>query len=242
MEGLLIGGVDALIIVPTDANAIIHPVKKFFEKGIPVIAMDTTLNDLSLLKCEVTSDNKLGGYEAGILLAKAIGEEGKVVIANTEMGASATDLRQQGFEEVIASEYPKIEIVNTYFCKEDRNLAASQIQNALLANPDIKGVFATCTNPTVGAAKGLSLANASNVILVGYDADPSEVKALENNEIDFLVVQKPLAMGYLAVEYAYKILIGEGEYIPSKALFATVTATPENMDDENINKYFYPIK
>lgn len=243
VESLLAKGIDALIIAPTDDKAMVRVIKEVASKGIPVIAWDTSIVDASLLTTEITSDNTLGGRNAADTLAKLIGGEGKVIIQNTNPGVTTTDDRQKGLEEQIRTKYPKIKIVNTFFCNEDQTKAATQVQNALLANPDIKGIFATCTNATIGAAKGLEMARAKDqVILVGYDADPAEVEALGRGSVDVLIVQKPLVMGYLAVEYAYQALTGEAELVPTKVLINTVTATPKNMKDKKVSKFFYPTK
>ncbi len=242
VQSLLAKGIDALVIAPTDDKAMVRAIMDVVDKGIPVIAWDTSIVDKSLLACEITSDNKLGGTAAADILAKMIGGQGKVIIQNTNPGESTTDDRQKGFQETLETKYPKIKLVNVFFCQEDQTKAATQVQSALLANPDIRGVFATCTNATLGAAKGLEMARRTDVLLVGYDADPAEVEALRKGSIDLLIVQKPVLMGYLAVEYAYKILTGEADYVPSLVLCSTVAATKDNMDDPNISKFFYPTK
>jgi len=242
VQSLLAKGIDALIIAPTDDKAMVRAIRDVVNQGIPVIAWDTTIVDKSLLACEITSDNKLGGNRAADALAKMIGGKGKVIIQNTNPGESTTDDRQRGFEETLESKYPDIELVNVFFCQEDQTKAATQVQSALLANPDIKGVFSTCTNATLGAAKGLEMARRLDVFHVGYDADPAEVEALRKGTVDLLVVQKPVLMGYLAVEYAYKILTGEGDSVPSLVLCNTVAATKANMDMPEISRFFYPTK
>lgn len=242
VHSLLAKGIDALVIAPTDDKAMVRVIKEVADAGIPVIAWDTSLADTSSLSCEITSDNKLGGNVAADVLARAIGGQGKVIIQNTNPGVTTTDDRQNGFIEAIKAKYPNIKIINTFFCQEDQTKAATQVQSALLANPDIKGIFATCTNATLGAAKGLEMAHRNDVVLVGYDADPAEVEALRKGSVDVLVVQKPLLMGYLAVEYAYRILSGQADYVPSKVLCSTVIATRDNMNDQRISKFFYPTK
>ena len=228
VQSLLAKGIDALVIAPTDDKAMVRAIMDVVDKGIPVIAWDTSIVDKSLLACEITSDNKLGGTAAADILAKMIGGQGKVIIQNTNPGESTTDDRQKGFQETLETKYPKIKLVNVFFCQEDQTKAATQVQSALLANPDIRGVFATCTNATLGAAKGLEMARRTDVLLVGYDADPAEVEALRKVPSNSYLCKNG-SHGLLGVESPTRSS-READYVPHWYC-STVAATRTNMDD-----------
>ena len=49
VNSLLAKSPSALLIAPTDVNALKAPIQKFVNAGIPVIAVDTTINDTALL-------------------------------------------------------------------------------------------------------------------------------------------------------------------------------------------------
>jgi ribose transport system substrate-binding protein len=72
------GGFDFLIVVPTSTEALIAPLKKIHDKGIPMITTDTFLGDGDYSKASnysfplayIGTDNELGGYEVGKRLAE----------------------------------------------------------------------------------------------------------------------------------------------------------------------------
>lgn len=73
--------VNALITCPTDATAMIPPIKAAVQAGIPVITADSTITDTSLLTSRITSDNNQGGAAAADYLAKAAnGAKGVVAV------------------------------------------------------------------------------------------------------------------------------------------------------------------
>ncbi|MGA2378269.1 MAG: substrate-binding domain-containing protein, partial [Spirochaetia bacterium] len=71
------GGIDFLMVVPTSQTALIAPLKKIFDKGIPMVTCDTYLGDGDYSKpsnysfplAYIGTDNEAGGYEVGKKLA-----------------------------------------------------------------------------------------------------------------------------------------------------------------------------
>ena len=55
---------------PTDPIAVTSVLKEFVAAGIPVISLDTTINDSSILVSRITSDNTQGGAAAADACAK----------------------------------------------------------------------------------------------------------------------------------------------------------------------------
>lgn len=234
------GGIDAMIIAPTSTNAMIEPIKAVVKAGIPVIAVDTSIDDKSLLISEITSDNVQGGEAAADMLAKMIGQKGQVAVINTIPGITTTDMRQDGFLNRIKAKYPNIDVVSIQYCNDRQTQASVQIQQILLRYPNLAGVFATNVISGSGVADGLRSTNAiGKVKLIAYDAEPAEVKELKAGNIQGLVVQKPLEEGRLAVEFAYKYLTGRGSEIPKRVILPNVVASQDNMNEPEVNKYFY---
>jgi ABC-type sugar transport system substrate-binding protein len=63
---------DALVLIPTDPTALQASVAKAKAAGIPVINVDTRVNDLTDVLSFITGDNADGGAKAADALAKAI--------------------------------------------------------------------------------------------------------------------------------------------------------------------------
>ncbi|MGI9861507.1 substrate-binding domain-containing protein [Moorella naiadis] len=239
VESFLSKKPDFMIIAPCSTDALIEPLKKVKEAGIPIITVDTNIKDESLIIANVTSDNKQGGQAAADALAKLIGGEGEVALINTIPGVTTTDDRQNGFLEQIQSKYPKIKVVSKQYCNDQQNTAAAQIQNIVLANPNLKGVFATNVVSSLGVVQGLKAKNLIGKIkVVEYDAGPSQVESLKTGEVQALIAQKPYAEGYQSVKMAVDYLNGKKD-LEKHVLLPAVIATQENMNDPEVNKWFY---
>lgn len=75
------------------------------------------------------------------------------------------------------------------------------------------------------------------IVFVGFDAGKTALEALEEGEIQGLVVQNPFAMGYAAVIAAARSVLGEG----NEAVVNTgyIWVTQENLDNESIQNMLY---
>ena len=98
---------DAILIAPTDKQQLIAPLQQAVDAGIPVITVDTFIDDGKYQNgtgpgdfplSYIATDNVLGGFLAGLALAKQIGEQGKVYVSNVKPGISTTDQREEGFK------------------------------------------------------------------------------------------------------------------------------------------------
>jgi len=230
----------ALLIAPTDVKALQAPIQKFDNAGIPVIAVDTTINDTKLLKGAVTSDNLQGGEAAADAIAKLAHDTGDVAVDNVAPGISTTDLRTQGFIQEIKKKYPKMTVVATEYNNDSATTAESQVKDLLLAHPNLVGVFATNLYGAQGAGAAInSLHDAGKVFVAAYDPEPATVKLLKQGAINVLVMQQPAVEGADGVLYAYDELTGKGSKVPKQTLVPNVVATTANANDPSISKYYY---
>ncbi len=228
---------DAVLVVPVDAVAMAAPIKAMQDAGIKVVLVDTILNDTSIGVSRVASDNVKGGTTAADTLAQLIDNKGSVYIENDKPGASATDQRTQGFQEQIKN-YPNITNLGVQYYKDDSALAASIPTSMLAAHPDLAGIFSVDYRATVGIDTGLRTAGKQGKIkVVGFDADPADIQALQTGVVDALIVQKPLLIGQLGIDQAVNALTGK----PVQTNIATdfVVATKANMNDPSISQFFY---
>jgi ribose transport system substrate-binding protein len=237
IDSVVASGPDAILIAPNDVEASAEPLQRAQDAGIQVILVDTVVNDESIGASRIASDNFGGGVAAADALAELIGEEGEVLVVNVNPGISTTDLRQQGFEEQIAT-YSDIEYIGTEFSNNDPARAAEIVTATLAAHPDLAGVFATNLFSAQGSATGLVQAGVQgDVPIVGFDAGPAQVEQLEAGDVQALVMQKPYDIGYQGVQQA--VLAVLGEEVTPQIQTDFVVATADNMEDPEINQWFY---
>jgi ribose transport system substrate-binding protein len=239
VNSLLAKQPSALLIAPTDVNALKAPIQKFTSAGIPVLAVDTTITDTSLLTAQITSNNFQGGEAAADTIAKLAHDKGQVAVENVQKGVSTTDARQAGFLAEM-KKYPHMQVVATEYNQDSPTTAESQVRNLILAHSGLVGVFGTNLYSAQGAGKAVVAAGKKGKVFVaGYDAEPAEIQLLKQGVINILVMQQPAVEGMDAVKYAYDKLTGKASQIPKKTLVKNVVATTANASSPSVSKYFY---
>lgn len=229
----------ALLIAPTDDVALFTPLDAWVHEGIPVITVDTTLKDTSILTAAISSANFQGGEAAARALAKLAHGKGDVAVIGTEWGTTTTDLRQTGFLAEMKN-YPKMRVVATLYAHDSQTLAEADARALLLTHPGLVGLFATNLFTTAGAGEGVvDAGRKGKVIVVGYDAEPAEVQLLKHGVVDVLVVQQPAQEGALAVRYAYDYLTGHKSLMERSVLLPNVVITTATAEEPGLSRYFY---
>jgi ribose transport system substrate-binding protein len=229
----------ALLIAPTDDVALFKPMDAYVKAGIPVIAVDTTLKDTSILTAAISSDNYQGGEAAADTIAKLAHDKGQVAIVNVDKGVSTTDLRQAGFLAEM-KKYKNMSVVATDYDQDSLTTAETEARGIILSHPGLVGIFGTNLYSAQGAGKGVIAAGDKGKIYVaGYDAEPAEVTLLKQGVVDILVIQNPAEEGALAVQYAYDAVTGKKAAIVKSTLLPNVVATTATANDPSISKYYY---
>ncbi len=239
VDAALADDIDALILVPTDPDSLQPAVVRAEAAGIPVITVDTTVSDQAYLTAHITGDNVDGGRQAAKTLAEQIGGEGKVFIMSGSPGATTNTLREQGFREELASNFPKIEIVGREYANSQPANATSAVNTVLLNHPDLAGIFAIDGTSGTGTIAALRNNNAvGKVKLVGYDAYKAQVDALQEGVFTALVAQQPAKEAELALEYAKAKVTGEGaDKIEKSVVIPNVVMTRENFAETGSSMY-----
>ncbi len=238
LDGVLARKPDAILISPTDRQAMITPLQRAVKAGIKVVTVDTDIN-AKFVVTNVASDNKRGGEVAGEALAQLIGGKGKVALMGALQGVSTNEERYDGFRSAI-KKFPGVQLVTTQYSNESQTQATAQIQAVLTANPDLAGAFAVDTPTTHGAAIGIKNAGKKGkVVLVGFDAQPLEIQDIRDGILSATVAQAPFAMGYVGVQVAVDALNGFVTSWPRRLLTGFYVVTPKNVNAPETSKWIY---
>ena len=237
---------DAILIAPTDKQQLIAPLKAAIDAGIPVVTVDTFIDDGmyqdgsgtgDFPMSYIASDNVLGGRMAARALARSLGEEGKVYVSNVRPGISTTDQREEGFKLEIAN-YPGITLLNTQYNDDDANKASAQLQAVAARNQDLAGVFGANLFSAIGAADGIkALGKSGQIKVVAFDAPSRIVDDINGGLIDLAIAQHPAEIGYYGVMTAYAVLTGQSVPITIGTGFTVMDKS--NINDPEILKYVY---
>ena len=194
-----------LVLIPTDPVALQNTVTKANAAKIPVVNVDTHVNDLSKVVSFITGDNADGGAKAADAMASAIGyKKGgsyQVAVGLTSATATTNVARLDGFSKAVAKKYPGIKIVDKAYSQSQPAVANTNVNNWLTKYPKLNGIFAIDGTNADGAsaaiqAKGLQ----GKVALVGYDAYAKNVALIKSGVITALVAQDPAAEAKLAIK------------------------------------------
>lgn len=247
LDAVIARGPSAILIAPTDTTQMIEPLRRANEQGIPVITVDTFIDDGNYQTgtgdgdfpmAYVASDNLGGGRMAARFMAEAIGGEGQVYVANVRPGISTTDQREEGFMAEMAENYPNIEVLATQYNENDASLAASQFNAVMARNPEIRGVFGANLFSALGAGNGVESADkADEVTVIAFDAPQSIVDNISSGLVDAAIAQHPAEIGYFGVMAAYAVLTGES--VPTLIGTGFTVITADNVDDPDVAKFIY---
>ena len=215
IQDLIQRGVDALLINPTDSDAVVPSVRRANDAGIPVFTIDRGANGGEVVS-HIASDNVAGGEMAAEYLIEAIGGSGQVVEVQGIPGTSAARDRGEGFNNVVGQN-DDVEVIARQTANFNRTEGLNVFQNILQAESNIDGVFAHNDGMVLGAIQAAeSAGRADDIVFVGFDAIGDAVQAVQDGRLAATVAQQPARIGSLGVETAMSHMQGESveDFIP----------------------------
>ena len=225
VDNAITQGVNAIIIGATDSRGWDDTLAKAEAAGIPVIAVDTAI-DNDYISSLIQTDNLAAAGLAGDWICDQTGGQGKALVLGGSVGHQTGDARKKGVEDKLTA--CGMEVIGDY-SDWDENKSATLAQNTLTANPDLKVIF-VAFDP--GAVAALSVVKQKNlldqVLVVGFDALPIALKAIKAGEMAATVRQDPARMGQEGVNLALKVL--NGEAVDKTTFIPGLVITIDNVD------------
>ena len=219
-------GAGAVIVNPTDSDAMAPAVKQLTDAKIPVVAVDRAVNNAEV-SSYIASDNVGGGNQAAKALSEAIHGEGEILVLQGKTGSSASRERGQGFDEGL-KDSPNIKVVAKQTAEFERVKGLDVTTNLLQAHPNVKAIFAENDEMALGAIEALGDKAGKDVIVVGFDGVEDALKAIKEGTMYASIAQQPADMAAQAVVEASKLL--KGEAATKEMQVDVVTVTKDNVD------------
>lgn len=240
VENFVARHVSAIVLAPLDSQALVRPVHYAVRAKVPVVIMDSDLKSDDYVSF-VATDNYKGGQLAGEHLAKLLREKGNVMLMRYAVGSASTEAREAGFLDAL-KKFPGIKVISSdQHAGATRELAYQTAQNLLNRyGREVNGIFCPSEPTTIAMTKALrdlGLAG-GKVKMIGFDAGSQSVLDLEHGDVQALVVQNPMKMGYLAVTTAVKSL--KGEKVERRIDTGVWVVTKENMEQPEIKELLHP--
>lgn len=240
VENFMSRRVSGIVLAPLDSQALVKPVVNAVNARIPVVIIDSGLKTDKYASF-VATDNFKGGVLAAEHLAKLLNDKGNVILLRYAVGSASTEDRESGFLDTI-KKHTGIKLISSdQYAGPTRETAYQASQNLLNRfGREVDGIFC-CNEPsTIAMTKALrDIGKAGGKVkMVGFDAGSQSVADLTNGDVQGLVVQNPVRMGYLGVMTVVQQL--KGEKVEKRIDTGVILVTPENREQPEIQELLHP--
>jgi ribose transport system substrate-binding protein len=244
VERFVTTGVSGVVLAPLDEVALAQPVADAKRNGIPVVVIDSGLKGNDYVSF-VATDNRLAGRLAGDHLATLLHDKGRVVLLRYAEGSESTIQREEGFLEAIKT-HPDLQIVSANQYGGADVEGAYKKSEALLSglkrgdgSLDVDGIFTPNESTTLAMMRVLvDNGWAGKVKFVGFDASDTLVKGMRDGNIDALVLQDPVKIGYLGVKTLVAHL--RGNPVEKRIDTGVKLVSRDRMDDPEMQELLHP--
>jgi ribose transport system substrate-binding protein len=233
--------VNGIVLAPLDNRALAAPVEEAVGAGIPVVIVDSGL-DSRLPSSYIATNNREGGRIAARRLGSLLGGRGRAIMLRYAVGSNSTEEREAGFLEVMAREFPGVSLVSTDQHAGATRDTARRVAETLLDRygREVDGIFASNESASSGMLLALRDAGLAGgrVKFVAFDSGDILNAGLKAGDVQGLVVQDPVKMGYLGVKTLVSVLLGKP--VPATIDTGVGLVTPENMNQPAIAALLNP--
>jgi len=204
--------VSGIVLAPLDKRGLVAPVETAVSAKIPVVVIDSGIESKAPVSY-IATDNREGGRIAARELGRMLGGQGSVIMLRLQVGSASTEEREEGFLEVMKKDFPALKLLSTDQHAGATRDTAKRVSENLLNRfgRQVNGIF--CCNESSAAGMLLALRDAGlaggKVKFVAFDSGETLNAGLLAGDVQGLVVQNPIKMGYLGVKTMVAVLRGE---------------------------------
>lgn len=173
--------VDAIIIVPVQADSLAPQMTSAKNAHIPVIAVNTALSNQAALASSVLPDDVAAGTQEMEMMAQKMGGKGQIVILQGPLGSSPELNRTKGIQQALGK-YPGITVLAKDTANWKRDEAVNKTKNWLSSFGDqLTGIVSENDDMGLGAVQALAEAGKS-VPVVGIDGIQDGLTAVKDGK------------------------------------------------------------
>ena len=227
IQSLIARKVDALVVSPGDANALIPAYKAAQKAHIPIISIANHLSPAGK-KYETSFYGRPWDQVSALRterLAKLLKGKGNIIAIRGPSGVAFVQDDKAGFDRVLRK-YPGIKVV---FAQNAKDLSLGEglrlTQDALTANPKVDGVWVEADDLATGAARALKARGlAGKVPVVSMDGAPSALRLIAEGVITLTIALPTYSWGIDQMRIVYGNLAQQKripKYVPSQLIVAT---------------------
>src|SRR6516162_4612237 len=232
VQDLVAKGVKGILISPIDAVGVNAAYDAAAAAKVPIVsvARGSTSPNQTL---HVAMDEKQIGRDIAEWTAKSIGGSGEVAMLLGPSGAPTFRNLAEGYGEVMAK-HPGIKIVFRTEGLLSRERGVKHAEDAMVANPDLKAIYASNDDIALGAVQAVIAANRKGQTLVtGMNGVPPALRAVKEGSLALTVELNPLTWGRIGVDKLNDYF--NGATLEKQVFIPHVLIDPTNVDTKLVN-------
>lgn len=219
--------VDAIIIVPVQADSLKPQVAAAKQAGIPVIEVNTALTGATV-DASVEPDDVAAGEQEATMMMKALGSKGNVVILEGPLGSSPQIDRGKGIMNVLEKN-PDVKVLAKDTANWDRTQAVNKMSAWVSAfGHKIDGVISQNDDMAIGALKALEQGGITGVKVVGIDGIQDGLNAVKSGQMIGTSLQHGTVE--LAAGLAVAAKVARKQSVNKKLVYTMPAITSDNVD------------
>lgn len=232
LETVLAKKPNIIVSVPVDPVSEASAYQKAADAGVKLVFMDNSPKGLKQGKdyvSVVSADNYGNGVEAAHIMAKKLGNKGKIGVIFHDADFFVTKQRTEAFEKTIKEQYPDIKIVARGGITDPNG--AEKVASAMLTkHPDLDGIFAVWDTPAEGVLSAARTAGKNNLVITTCDLGTTvALNIAQGGMVKGLGAQLPYDQGVAeAILAGYSLL---GKTVPSYVALPALGVNKENLLD-----------
>jgi inositol transport system substrate-binding protein len=218
---------DAIIVMPIDADGIIPGIERANKAKIPIIAQGSNAGggDFIFIGTEYYQD----GVKQAEYLSEHLSQNANIVYLICIPGQIHTRERKAGLVDTFNKARSDITFLAEQTGRDDKALGMQIMEDWIQTFPKIDAVIAQNDMMALGAIEALKGANRlSGVLVAGVDAVPEALTSIKNREMSVSVFQsaKGIAQG------CYDVVKGlqRNETVEKRIIIPNETVTIDNVD------------
>lgn len=221
-------GVDAIIIVPVQADSLQPQIESANTKGVPVLAVNAALSDDSKLAATVLPDDVAAGKQQMQQMVDHLGGQGNIVILQTKLGSSYEIDRTAGNQEILKAN-PGINVLAMDTGDNTRDIAVNKMRNWITAfGPRIDGIVAQNDDMGLGALQAIKESGLT-IPIVGIDGIEDGLNAVKTG--DFIGTSLQHGTIELADGLAVAKRVADGEDMSREFVYTMPPVDSSNIDE-----------
>ncbi|MCC8108029.1 MAG: autoinducer 2 ABC transporter substrate-binding protein [Planctomycetes bacterium] len=211
IEDAISQGVNAIMVVPNDANSCVPAFKRAREAGIAVMTHESPNQPEADYDVEMIDNVKFGEYMMDVFVKDMGADDGEYVIFVGSLTVPAHNIWADAAIGQAKKKYPNLKLVADRFpVSEDRNAARQKTLELMMTYPNLKGVLAFGSQGAPGAAQALREKRMIDKIAVIGTTSPKEAASfLKDGSMNHSVLWSPGEAGRAMVYLSKMILDGK---------------------------------